>query len=180
MSKTAANLDQDIAMDAFLSGRMSDGWAILSAGRTRLSKPQAKRIAKLLVAEGRNDDALTILTRTFGAEGAKRELSPAPQANVGDILVASWGYEQTNIDFYQVVSASGSMATIRKITGRFVGERGRGTDTVFPDPGSFVGAPKRARVQKSSHYGYSVKVNDHHAYPWTGRPEHQTSSGYGH
>ena len=34
---------------------------------------------------------------------------------VGDILSASWGYEQTNIDFFQVVKVTEKTATIREI-----------------------------------------------------------------
>ena len=34
---------------------------------------------------------------------------------VGDILVASWGYEQTNVDFYQVVALKGkTMVTVKE------------------------------------------------------------------
>jgi len=35
--------------------------------------------------------------------------------SVGDIFYHSWGYEQTNIDFYQVVTVSGKSATFQKI-----------------------------------------------------------------
>ena len=35
---------------------------------------------------------------------------------VGDVLVSSWGYEQTNLDFYQVIALNGkSMVTVRKV-----------------------------------------------------------------
>ena len=35
---------------------------------------------------------------------------------VGDVFYSTWGYEQTNIDFYQVVALKGTtMATFRKI-----------------------------------------------------------------
>lgn len=34
---------------------------------------------------------------------------------VGDIFYASWGYEQTNIDFFQVVAKNKSMLTLREL-----------------------------------------------------------------
>jgi len=37
---------------------------------------------------------------------------------VGDILYSSWGYEQTNIDFYQVVEKKGQTFKIRPIAER--------------------------------------------------------------
>lgn len=35
--------------------------------------------------------------------------------NVGDIVYASWGYEQTNIDFYQVVRKTAKRYFVREI-----------------------------------------------------------------
>jgi hypothetical protein len=32
----------------------------------------------------------------------------------GDLLISSWGYDQTNVDFYEVVGVSASMIRIRK------------------------------------------------------------------
>jgi len=44
---------------------------------------------------------------------------------VGDILYASWGYDQTNIDFYQVVEVKGKRVRIKSIAGHLVrGEEG--------------------------------------------------------
>ena len=41
--------------------------------------------------------------------------------NVGDILYSSWGYDQTNIDFYQVTSLVGKkMVMLTKIASRIV------------------------------------------------------------
>ena len=50
---------------------------------------------------------------------------PTPNADgvhVGDLLYSSWGWEQTNIDFYQVVALKGKHTIIiRKIAGEYVG-----------------------------------------------------------
>jgi hypothetical protein len=34
---------------------------------------------------------------------------------VGDILYSSWGYEQTNIDYYQVVESKGNFVIVRQV-----------------------------------------------------------------
>jgi hypothetical protein len=35
--------------------------------------------------------------------------------NVGDILFNQWGYDQTNVDFYQVVATTAKTVTVRQI-----------------------------------------------------------------
>jgi len=39
---------------------------------------------------------------------------------VGDLFSSSWGYEQTNVDFYQVVAVKGKSFTIRQIKSRTI------------------------------------------------------------
>jgi hypothetical protein len=43
-----------------------------------------------------------------------------PKHNIkpGDIFYNSWGYEQTNIDFYQVVKTTAKTITLRQVKGR--------------------------------------------------------------
>jgi hypothetical protein len=172
-----------VAMDAFLDGKMTEGKQILKDARTKLSKPQAKKIARLIANEGRFDDATEVLVlSSWSAESAKEELAPGPTAKVGDILYASWGYDQTNIDYYQVVDVSGSSATIRKIS-KYRAPSGstQYENAVMPDIGNFVGPPKKKRVQKSSRSDeYMLKVNDHHAWIWKGEALRETAAGYGH
>jgi hypothetical protein len=42
---------------------------------------------------------------------------PKHNIKVGDIFYNSWGYEQTNIDFYQVVSTTAKTITLQQIKG---------------------------------------------------------------
>lgn len=49
---------------------------------------------------------------------ANHKASQAAEASliaVGDVLRSSWGYEQTNVNFYQVVGRSGASVTLRPI-----------------------------------------------------------------
>lgn len=44
-----------------------------------------------------------------------QEVKTAVDVNEGTIFVASWGYDQTNIDFYQVIDRTAKMVTVRKL-----------------------------------------------------------------
>lgn len=97
----------------------------------------------------------------------------------GDILYSSWGYDQTNIDFYQVVSVISKSVVLREVAKKTVREE-RGADYVVAVPDRFTGAPLRKLPQGSGGHIY-VKINSHqHAYPWDGKPKYQTAFGFGH
>lgn len=46
------------------------------------------------------------------AQARKNAVNPY---KVGDILYSSWGYDQTNIDFYQVVAVNGKSVELREL-----------------------------------------------------------------
>jgi len=60
---------------------------------------------------------------------------------VGDVLVSSWGYDQTNIDYYEVTRLIGEkQVEIRKI-GAEIEETGWLRGRSVPAPGKFIGEP---------------------------------------
>lgn len=79
---------------------------------------------------------------------------------VGAILRKSGGYEQTNIDYYQITERSQSGATIvcRPIASRIVRSAGFMAEIVAPVPGEFIGPAIKKRVT-----AYGVQF----AYGWT-------------
>ncbi|MBE3118071.1 MAG: hypothetical protein IMZ50_04845 [Candidatus Atribacteria bacterium] len=87
----------------------------------------------------------------------------------GDILYASWGYDQTNIDFYQVVAVPSSKSiTVREIGGKWTDkETGNSMAAyVLPVPDSFKGAAQTKRVAP----GGSIKFASYKwAYRFDGR-----------
>lgn len=109
------------------------------------------------------------LARVREIEGRKAEQRAAEKAfrhsyKVGDIFRASWGYEQTNIDYYEVVRLIGdTMMGVREIgqereaTGW---ERGR----CVPVPGKFIGDEVRVKAQDGH-----IKVG--RQYAWFEKPE---------
>lgn len=61
--------------------------------------------------------------------------------SIGDILYCSWGYEQTNIDFYQVVEKKNKQFTIREIMHKYDNSKSAGNGMaayVEPVKDSFV------------------------------------------
>lgn len=99
--------------------------------------------------------------RAVRRESRKLDSNPV---KVGDIFVSSWGYDQTNIDFYQVVKMSGFMVDIRPLRTDNVGSSGDMSyyemprHGVFLDPEKFGDRAKtlRKKVQKGWGGGDSV------------------------
>jgi hypothetical protein len=91
----------------------------------------------------------------------------------GDILVSSWGYDQTNVDFYQVVKRSGAQwLTLQKIDQKSE-ETAWCQGTTVPIPGQFSqnSNPFRRHAIRDS-----VRITSYaRAYPWDGRPRHWSS-----
>lgn len=68
---------------------------------------------------------------------------------VGDIFRSSWGYDQTNIDYYQVIAVSGKTATVCAI-GSLSEADGYLQGNCVPAPNSFIGKPFKKLIQKYS------------------------------
>lgn len=95
---------------------------------------------------------------------------------VGDILYSSWGYDQTNIDFYEVVGVTSKSIKIRKVANKTVKSNGP-DDFVVPVKGRFIESPMTKRVKSRG----EVKIESYAwAYPWDGKPKRQTAAGWGH
>lgn len=91
---------------------------------------------------------------------------------VGHILKSSWGYDQTNVDFYQITKLIGTHTVeIRKI-GQTVDETGWAQGTCTPVLDKFIGEPMRKRVT----YGDSVRIASYaSAHVWSGTPARWSS-----
>lgn len=78
--------------------------------------------------------------------------------NVGDVLVCSWGYDQTNIDYYQVTKLIGKQSVgLREIDKSSTPSSVSMTGTCTPLPYSFIGEEFTRRVVD----GETVKVGSH-------------------
>lgn len=103
----------------------------------------------------------------------------APQ--VGDILYSSWGYDQTNIDFYEVRKVTGSMVVLQQLEDKIVRNDGY-MHYVVPVPGRYKGVPLRRKFGPSWRGDeYTVGIKSYaSASKWDGTPKGETGWGYGH
>lgn len=91
-------------------------------------------------------------------EERKNELT---KVQVGDLYYDSWGYEQTNIDFYQITGIKGKTFEITPIAKKYCNEAPSGgmSDNVLPIRDKFIGKPVLKR-SLSMQFGMLVKTNE--------------------
>lgn len=86
---------------------------------------------------------------------------------IGHILVSTWGYEQTNVTFYQVTAKpSKCFVEVRRIGNNHVTDGANYTGTVIPDLDKASGDPIRVRADASN----TLKIGHQYARLWDGRP----------
>ena len=89
----------------------------------------------------------------------------------GTIFVSSWGYDQTNVDFFEVISATAKTVQLRPIAKDRSAESRYMSDEVTPKRGEYIGEPIRRKLQPSNF----VSINSFAiARVWDGRPKTQT------
>lgn len=93
---------------------------------------------------------------------------PAHNYKLGDIVYSSWGYEQTNINFYTVSHVTPSTVTLwplsktRTYTGHMTG-------TVVPAGEILSGKAIRRKASGDN----AIRVSDfEYAHLWDGKPKH--------
>ena len=93
---------------------------------------------------------------------------------VGDIFYNSWGYDQTNIDWYQVVEVSptGKTCKVRRIAGDIKGGAGNSmAGYTTPVKNKFSGPPIQKKIRVS---GKEVNLPFKHGWTpkWDGKPQY--------
>lgn len=98
---------------------------------------------------------------------------PLPTVNIGDIYVTSWGYDQTNIDYYKVTNVKNKTVNLvsigqkRNYTGPMQGE-------CVPDP-SVTGNKIYTKRMIPNGDSVSFKMTSYSwAYKWNGKTNHFT------
>ena len=136
--------DDESSAVAYLTESKNRPAAVLFAGRRQ--KPDHNYWYRSV--EHRDKHVAEYFASIRASENAKRERqAKARGLDVGDILVSSWGYDQTNIEFYQVTALIGrTMVEIRPIASETVSEPGWMQEYVRAVPGSFVGKPQRRKA----------------------------------
>ena len=102
----------------------------------------------------------------------------------GDIFYTSWGYEQTNIDFYKVKKRIGkATAEMVPLENKIVYEKSNQTqDAVVPYHNE--GKSFKCRIKYVSWDDFKaprINLSTYQtAYLWDGKPKYQTNAYYGH
>lgn len=100
------------------------------------------------------------------AEAKKeRKLEASKDINEGDILVSSWGYDQTNIDYYKVIEKKAMTVKLQKVY-QSISDCWNGGGKTTPT-GETFGEIFTKRINA----GY-IKISDcQYAYKWSGKAE---------
>jgi hypothetical protein len=125
-------------------------------------------------------------------------------AKVGDVFTRSWGYDETHVDFYEIVSVSstGKTGKAKKVKTKIVHSDGGPSDRVtaatgddrFTDRGDCARCGNRHKGAKgwdghawtdtctwqAKTDRVTVTSYGDHAYRWDGHTMHQTGLGWGH
>jgi hypothetical protein len=105
---------------------------------------------------------------------------------VGSVLVSSWGYDQTNVDFYQVVRVSAASVWVVPMSQKVVEANSYMSEYVVPNEPVFERVwrdsdsgvkevievkPEMCRWNK---YGYAKVGYNQAASVWDGKPKYQS------
>jgi len=103
------------------------------------------------------------------------------EIKVNDIFYSSWGYEQTNIDYYKVKKVMNNMIELVAIESKIDYENSTEyTDAVMPYPANEGKRIFRRKVKYNSDRP-SVNISPFQsASKWDGQPKAQTNPNYGH
>jgi hypothetical protein len=114
------------------------------------------------------DRILSYYTVNAYATDVTKVEQPKPNVNVGDIFVCSWGYDQTNIDYYMVTNVKNKTVNLvsigqkRNYTGPMQGE-------CVPDT-SVVGNKIYTKRMINDGNSVSFKMTSYSwAYKWNGK-----------
>ena len=109
----------------------------------------------------------TILQRKEKRKPTKEKMAVI---SIGDIFYTVWGWEQTNVDFYQVDSVKGCSLEVGKISSELIEQDTWGSGKVMPIKNAFTGVPFIKKVSfvfdKPSFTISSFET----AYIWDGKP----------
>jgi hypothetical protein len=131
--------------------------------------------------ERRNEWATKIVTRVnsiVNAENERKEIKEKAKKEmsnpykVGQIFYESWGYDQTNVDFYQIIELKNKSVVLKKIAQKIrKGSEGFMSEYVLPFENEFIGDSFLRTINISVNYKgeieYRVKNGRHLLYEYT-------------
>jgi len=145
------------------------------AGKSKVGAVKKKAATKIKAKKSRSTEMHTD-TKSHNVNirviSGYKKIGNASTVEVGDIFVCSWGYDQTNIDFYKVVKKTKTGVSIVPMSKKVIEYSDRYmTGKVLPGE-VFVGSkPMRRKLNK---YGdkFYISINSFSsAKKWSGMPE---------
>lgn len=116
-----------------------------------------------------------IITEAIETAAKAKQLAEAKDSwGVGSILYSSWGYEQTNIEFYKVTKRTKATVTIVRLSEDIVEHNPEYMSGYTSAGEEVVGEPiKSKRISNRGTDYESIKLSDYkRAYPWDGKPKY--------
>jgi hypothetical protein len=135
-------------------------------------RAQAEDVLERVLAKERHRERNRAATR---AATVKARAEMRASIDLGDILYTSWGYDQTNVEFFEVVGTYGKFGLVlREIASEPVKDTGPYSGTVRPVPGAFLDEPQ---VRKTVTAGGVKFASYRYAWPVGDRETFHTSWG---
>lgn len=129
------------------------------------SNEHARELAVTRSFEGRR-------TTNKWKEERKTERAKPHTLKVGDILGGSWGYDQTNIDFFEVVATTAKTVTVRELR-QSRNENGWCRGTCVPLAGQYTN--REPSTHRASAGNMITSPIHGHASMWDGKAENWTA-----
>jgi hypothetical protein len=134
-----------------------------NTGATIFYGKQAKPVTNYIYRDAARRDAAVASAferrrkwLAFKAERRAERVAFVPTYKVGDLFRTCWGYDQTNVEYFEVVEVKGKHVIVREIAQKTI-QTGHDQGTTVPLPGQFLspryegdgrGVPLRRLAQK--------------------------------
>lgn len=99
---------------------------------------------------------------------------PAQQLELGAILVSSWGYDQTNVDFYVVVEMTAKMVKLLPMLKKSCRNQAEGFSTMAGETRATKSIEFRAEVVKRKISNWIKVTECSHARLWDGKKQYES------
>ncbi len=108
-----------------------------------------------------------LLMSKAARKAARASAKASDYWQVGDVAYASWGYEQTNIDFYQVVAVKNRSVQVRELKQKASYDAQSMTGMCQPDRFNFASEEVLTRIMQGDG-GFRIDSVRKHVSKWTG------------
>ena len=85
-----------------------------------------------------------------------KKIESMADVEIGHILSASWGYDQTNIDYYKVIRKTATMVELRAIGQKYVEASSSMSEYVMPDPDNELFESRYMERSEAIAKGYEI------------------------